>query len=509
MVTMTNFTTIELNILWSLCEEDVNEAWYEGRGRAPFMLLGVLKHFDTWDKHAVHCRMKAPTMEKIVMRIMTLVEPVLTRLQVRIPSMTAQRSSGKLFMGYPEALYATDVKFQPAYHPSGNFMDAKRYFSGKHHLYGYKIEASVAYPGTYVLLSSHAPASVSDMTMFMERLDYIEGRVDDAIRSIRPKTKPRSGVLTRQELERKCRVSSDRVLVENMFGRTCYCGRARPEKSIVSYNHQFDRSMANLTALHKFRFTIAQLEVLSQKLELPAWITTNWSDKIETVEAFTITCRRLAEPCRLYTVANEVAIVNRWGPTIELNQPLLVQRGDAYARAIQSKSQLTGVQSCIGFIYGTKQYISRPRPRQDGDEHENLQRSVYNGRPRRHCLNWQGITTPDGIIVTMSHVLDTFQADPNLCKFCLYGDPAYGCRQYLCCPFLNAPPGSQEAAFNTAMSSVREAVEWSFHLVKDLLAYLGRTLLTNCHTCFKQHGNQISMYFDMKPRSLDEYLGAQ
>ncbi|KAF0694037.1 Aste57867_15060 [Aphanomyces stellatus] len=278
--------------------------------------------------------------------------------------------------------------------------------------------------------------------------------------------------------------------------------RTRPEKPIVSYNNQFDRMVADSTAIHKYRFTISQIELLSHKLRLPAWITTPWSDKVEVVEALAITCRRLAEPCRLYTVANEVgrsveacsriiratveAIVKRWRSTITTNTRLLALRSEMYAQAVQKKCGLSGVRSCIAFIDGTKQYISRPRPRKGGGEHENLQRSVQ----ILYCASSVCTAIP-------------LMAVDNVC----------------------AAPGSPEAAFNSAMSSVREAVEWSFHLVKDLWAYLGyhkkmqvrkspiglfwlvATLLTNCHTCLKPHGNQISMYFDMAPPSLEQYLG--
>ncbi|KAF0707424.1 Aste57867_6616 [Aphanomyces stellatus] len=226
LITMTNFMTTEFNILWEIREENVNERWYEGRGRrnacsakdAMFMLLVVLKHFVTLDKHAIDFRLKAPTLEKVTMRILSIVEPLLTSELIRPPSMQVQRNADKLFPRFPEALYATDVKFQPAHRPTGTFMDAKRYFSGKHKLNGFKIEASVIYPGKYVLVSDHAPSSVSDLTMFMQRLDIhtsalkkscddiaqdegvsqyprqwavlmdkgYEG-VDDAVRSIRPK----------------------------------------------------------------------------------------------------------------------------------------------------------------------------------------------------------------------------------------------------------------------------------------------------------------------------------
>ncbi|KAF0690236.1 Aste57867_18361 [Aphanomyces stellatus] len=217
LISMTNFTSTEFNILWAICEENVNERWYEGRGRrnacsakdAMFMLLVVLKHFDTWDKHAIDFRLKAPTLEKVTMRILSIIEPLLTSELIRPTSMQVQRNADKLFPRFPEALYATD-----------------RYFSGKHKLYGFKIEASVVYPGKYDLVSDHAPGSVSDLTMFMQRLDIhtsalktsrddiaqdvgegvsqypsqwavlmdkgYEG-VDDAARSIRPKkTRPDS-----------------------------------------------------------------------------------------------------------------------------------------------------------------------------------------------------------------------------------------------------------------------------------------------------------------------------
>ncbi|KAF0725834.1 hypothetical protein Ae201684P_018407 [Aphanomyces euteiches] len=163
-------------------------------------------------------------------------------------------TTSKRFHRFPEALYATDVKFQPANRPSGTFADAKRYFSGKHKLYGYKVDASVSPSGKYLLLSSHRSGAVSDLTMFVDRLethrinlrktptdrqivDVGEGGtqypeswavimdkgyegVDDAVRSIRPKKKSRGSILSRMEIDRNERVSSDRVIVENLFGRT-------------------------------------------------------------------------------------------------------------------------------------------------------------------------------------------------------------------------------------------------------------------------------------------------
>ncbi|KAE8953635.1 hypothetical protein PF005_g32953 [Phytophthora fragariae] len=54
----------------------------------------------------------------------------------------------------------------------------------------------------------------------------------------------------------------------------------------------------------------------------------------------------------------------------------------------------------------------------------------------------------------------------------IYGDPAYGVSEYLCCPFALAAHGSLEEEFNARMSSVREAVEWGFGRVKTLWSFI-------------------------------------
>lgn len=71
------------------------------------------------------------------------------------------------------------------------------------------------------------------------------------------------------------------------------------------------------------------------------------------------------------------------------------------------------------------------------------------------------------------------------------------------------------------MSAVRQVVEWGFGKTVALLAFLDfkksqkiilqnvpqmykvGTILTNCHTCL--YGSQISMYFGLRPPSLQEY----
>ncbi|ETV69461.1 hypothetical protein H257_14831 [Aphanomyces astaci] len=125
--------------------------------------------------------------------------------------------------------------------------------SVKHKLYGLKLEYSVAYPGVPVDMSEHSPGSVADVTMFMHRRhvhqdmlsktasqmeegdhdecaeEYPDSwsilvhmgyqRIQYQVRSMQAKTSRRP--LTARELEPNSRVSSDRVMVENYFGRIC------------------------------------------------------------------------------------------------------------------------------------------------------------------------------------------------------------------------------------------------------------------------------------------------
>ncbi|ETV71797.1 hypothetical protein H257_12942 [Aphanomyces astaci] len=70
-------------------------------------------------------------------------------------------------------------------------------------------------------------------------------------------------------------------------------------------HNTFDRRMDDPTARIKFRFSVHELVLLCTKLRLPELIITVWNDKVEAIEAMTITCRRLVETCRLLTIANE------------------------------------------------------------------------------------------------------------------------------------------------------------------------------------------------------------
>ena len=145
------------------------------------------------------------------------------------------------------------MKFQQSFRPSGTLEEVKKYFSGKHKLYGFKVEVSVLPNGLAISASVYYPGSVADIEIMRHMMVFHDdalkktesekaitaiGRssdrfpnswavlldkgytgIDTDVRAIIPKKKPRSGILSipdRKEIEK---ISSDGVIVENYFGR--------------------------------------------------------------------------------------------------------------------------------------------------------------------------------------------------------------------------------------------------------------------------------------------------
>lgn len=111
-------------------------------------------------------------------------------------------------------------------------------------------------------------------------------------------------------------------------------------------------------------------------------------------------------------------------------------------------------------------------------------------------------------------------------QYALYGDAAYILRPWLQVAFDRANATAAQAALNTAMSAVREAVEWSYKDLKQMwssqdskrflrvrkapiaLMYRTAALLNNFKTCLHA-GGQVGLYFLCQPPSLQEYVNAQ
>lgn len=202
----------------------------------------------------------------------------------------------------------------------------------------------------------------------------------------------------------------------------------------------------------------------------------------------------------------------------------------SYSAAIASQN--VPVKNCWGFIDGTARAICRPITNQE---------NYFSGHKRTHCIKYQSVLCPDGIIVSLKGAfpgrmhdagilrdsnlyaeLEQCAVFPDGEKFVLYGDSAYPIRELLLRPYsghLVTPDGIN---FNHVMSRVRQSVEWGFGkivrefafldfkknqklLLQDLQKmYFTAVILSNCHTCL--YGSQTGTFFGISPPNLTEYL---
>ena len=309
-------------------------------------------------------------------------------------------------------------------------------------------------------------------------------------------------------------------------------------------------AMTDEDCIAEFRFHKNDIPRLERALDFPFEITCYlYNDLVvSSTEALCILLRRLACPCRfsdmiprfgrpvpqLCLIFNQTLefIDYTWGRLLsDFNQPFLSpQMLLQYSTAIYNRG--APLDQVWGFIDGTTRPCSRPK---------RDQRQIYNGHKRYHCLKYQSITTPNGMIANLFgpiegkrhdcamlrssgvlNLLQQYSHDPQGNQLSLYGDPAYPLNPYLLCPFKGANLTNAEKDFNKSMSAVRVSVEWIFGDVVNRFKftdfkktqkiglspvakqYRVSALLNNSYTCL--YKNNTSTYFDLEPPILEEYL---
>ncbi|RQM30116.1 hypothetical protein B5M09_007608 [Aphanomyces astaci] len=150
-------------------------------------------------------------------------------------------------------MYADDVTFQQTNAPAGSFAEKKPYFSKKHGHYGFKVEVRVLPSGHAINVTSAAPESIADIAICESNIDFHVEKLEktshdesmlDAdplvteyptawalladkgyqglhrrVRAITPAKNPAGSMLSHAELVRNDKIASDRVIMENCFGR--------------------------------------------------------------------------------------------------------------------------------------------------------------------------------------------------------------------------------------------------------------------------------------------------
>lgn len=300
-----------------------------------------------------------------------------------------------------------------------------------------------------------------------------------------------------------------------------------------------------------FRFNRADIELLANGFGLPERIITGTGNNVNRICAMCMVLRRLAYPNRLSDISSMFGlspqsmsqiinttislVLEHRGHLIEnLNNLGWLDQNKMryYSQAISNKG--AAINRCWAFLDGTKREISRPIINQQ---------EYYSGHSRTHCLKYQSLLTPDGMVVSLKGAWPGRRHDAGMFRestlyaeleqkavfgdeqFVIYADQGYGLMELLITPFAGQPADLQpdQLLFNNAMKILRVAVEWGFQKIITLFAFLDfkknqklllqdlesmykvGMLLTNCHTCL--YGSQVGDYFLTEPPTLNEYLG--
>ncbi|KXS13070.1 hypothetical protein M427DRAFT_100807, partial [Gonapodya prolifera JEL478] len=285
-------------------------------------------------------------------------------------------------------------------------------------------------------------------------------------------------------------------------------------------------------------------------LELPAVIVLEERHKFLGVEALCVLLKRLAFPNRLSDLSPTFG--RSPGELSWIVSYLVGDLKDRYAEILkwdadrltpQLLKQFCGaihdtgspLRSVFGFIDGTDRRILRPT---------HHQRKYYSGQKRQHCLKYQGVVSPDGIII---HLAGPFLAScpswyvlillrvvmafdmllaafgPAHEPYQVYGDPAYlPGNGHLAGLWKLVHLSDAQQEFNSRNSAVRVSIEWAWEKPATLFAFLNYyrnlrvelspvglyysigILLTNAHTCL--YGSQTGERFGLTPPTLEEYL---
>ncbi len=203
---------------------------------------------------------------------------------------------------------------------------------------------------------------------------------------------------------------------------------------------------------------------------------------------------------------------------------------EEFAQAVYDKG--AALQHVWGFIDGTVRRVCRPKVGQ---------RELFSGHKRYHCMKYQHVMCPNGLVVHsfglfhgrhhdsamfresgLEQLLSTvFDSQGN--QLALYGDGGYMQRPWLFTPFRHTQINTPERqAYNTLMSNSHVSVEWGFGKVCSLFSFVNyyanqkvflqplgpyftmATIFTNIHTCL--YGSEVSKFFGVDPPTVEEYL---
>jgi len=293
-----------------------------------------------------------------------------------------------------------------------------------------------------------------------------------------------------------------------------------------------------------FRFNGADLRRILAELNFPQNIKLDNEYLVTGEEVLLISLRRLAYPARLSDlepmlrksstfISRAFLFGVRFIKRVHFDKLSTLENFRGHFARLGQAVAAKGcpIANVIGFIDGTPRKISRPSIRQG---------LYYSGHKRIHCLKFQSIMLPNGLIGIMDGPYFGSRHDAGILRdsglddvlgvqllvgqtqYYLYGDLGYPIREYLMSPFDGAWLTNEQQEFNSLMSSLRISVEWGFSKIIAIFSFLDFsknlklllqevgdfyvvvTFFTNVHTCC--YGSQTSSYFNCNPPTLEDYI---
>ncbi|RQM31002.1 hypothetical protein B5M09_013492 [Aphanomyces astaci] len=200
---LTNFSASELNTLWTNIKPFVTKNWNVGSGRKYpvigkdmlFMTLVALKHAGTWDILSASFDGGATTFSNRINQFIRVLHPYLVRKYIDEQGMkwTMQQLAvaGLQFATHKSALYAVDVTFQHTTAPAVSDTNVSDNDALRDN-----------FPSQWSVLADRGYQGIQE---------YVRG--------FTPLKRPPHGQLTMEQERANVKLSSDRVIVENFFGR--------------------------------------------------------------------------------------------------------------------------------------------------------------------------------------------------------------------------------------------------------------------------------------------------
>ena len=251
---ITGFTCEQFLELFEACEQSIPVTI--GRGRRSRMgkhdrlllVLCYLKHYETKQKLKETFLISKSQIHRNLDSTVRAIMPVLYEKYVHdINDLIAPDEELDLF---PEARFVMDTTIQQIWTPIGTYEERKRYYSGKHQLYGLKTQTLHNRRGFILHYISGIPGATHDLTIARQNIEDIkpylarpigafaplavEGEDEEqwaviadsgyqglgrVIRAIVPHKKAPGGNLTREQRDFNRRLASQRVICERWYGR--------------------------------------------------------------------------------------------------------------------------------------------------------------------------------------------------------------------------------------------------------------------------------------------------